>query len=134
MSFLFKPSLSVLERSLDSAALRQKVIANNVANVDTPNFKRSEVLFEDVLQQTMSDTNFRGTRTDSRHMVIGKGNPREVMPEVLTDERTLVNNNKNNVDIDYEMSQMSKNAMRYNVLIDRMAKELKGVRTAIEGR
>jgi flagellar basal-body rod protein FlgB len=134
MSFLFKPSLSVLERSLDSAALRQKVIANNVANVDTPNFKRSEVSFEEVLQQSVSDTNFRGTRTNARHMVIGKGNPREVMPEVLKDERTLVNNNKNNVDIDYEMSQMSKNAMRYNVLIDRMAKELKSVRTAIDGR
>jgi flagellar basal-body rod protein FlgB len=134
MSLLFKPSLSVLERSLDTAALRQKVIANNIANVDTPYFKRSEVLFEDVLKESIGATNFVGLRTNSKHIPIGKGVPRNVMPEVVEDSRTLVNNNRNNVDIDLEMAQMSKNAMRYNVLVERMAKELKGLRTAIEGR
>jgi flagellar basal-body rod protein FlgB len=134
MSLLFKPSLSVLERSLDTAALRQKVIANNIANVDTPDFKRSEVLFEDVLRESIGATNFIGLRTNSKHIPIGKGVPRNVMPEVVQDSRTIVNNNRNNVDIDLEMAQMSKNAMRYNVLVERMAKELKGLRTAIEGR
>jgi flagellar basal-body rod protein FlgB len=134
MSFLFKPSLSILERSLDTAALRQKVIANNIANVDTPSFKRSEVEFENVLQQAMSETKFAGLRTSSKHIAIGRGVPREVMPEVIVDDKTLIKNNKNNVDIDLEMAQMSKNGMRYNVLVERMAKEFKGLRTAIEGR
>jgi flagellar basal-body rod protein FlgB len=134
MSFLFKPSLSVLERSLDAATKRQKVIANNIANVDTPNFKRSQVEFEEVLQETLSETKFSGMRTNNNHFQIGRGVPIEVMPQVVTDDKTLIQNNLNNVDIDYEMSQMSKNAMRYNVLVERMAKELKGLRAAIEGR
>jgi flagellar basal-body rod protein FlgB len=134
MSFLFKPSLSVLERSLDTAALRQKVIANNIANVDTPYFKRSEVRFEDVLQDAIGETKFNGLRTNSKHLQIGRGVPRDIMPEVVVDDKTFYNNNKNNVDIDLEMSQMSKNSMRYNVLVERMGKELKGLRTAIEGR
>jgi flagellar basal-body rod protein FlgB len=134
MSFLFKPSLSVLERSLDTSALRQKVISNNIANADTPFFKRSEVEFEDVLQNAMSETKFVGLRTNSRHVAIGRGVPTDIMPEVIVDDKTLVKNNHNNVDIDLEMAQMSKNAMRYNVLVERMSKEFKGLRTAIEGR
>lgn len=134
MSFLFKPSLGVLERSLDTAALRQKVISNNIANVDTPYFKRSVVQFEDVLQDSLRETNFNGLRTNSRHIPIGRGVPRDMMPEVVVDDKTLYNNNRNNVDIDLEMAQMSKNAMRYNVLVDRMAREFKSLRTAIEGR
>jgi flagellar basal-body rod protein FlgB len=134
MSFLFKPSLSVLERSLDTSALRQKVIANNIANADTPFFKRSEVDFENVLKDAMSETKFAGLRTNSKHIAIGRGVARDVMPEVIVDDKTLIKNNKNNVDIDLEMAQMSKNAMRYNVLVERMAKEFKGLRTAIEGR
>ena len=43
MSFLDKPSWNMMERSLDASTLRQKVVANNIANVDTPNFKRSDV-------------------------------------------------------------------------------------------
>ncbi len=134
MSFLFKPSLSVLERSLDTSALRQKVIANNIANADTPFFKRSEVDFENVLKDAMSETKFAGLRTNSKHIPIGRGVVRDVMPEVIVDDKTLIKNNKNNVDIDLEMAQMSKNAMRYNVLVERMSKEFKGLRTAIEGR
>ena len=58
-------AFNVLERSLDAATLRQKVIANNIANVDTPFFKRSVVQFEDLLQSEMdgsSSSSFSGRR------------------------------------------------------------------------
>lgn len=132
MYILNKPGMNMLERSLDAAALRQKVIADNVANVDTPYFKRSEVKFEELLQNEMKDQGFQGYRTDQRHFEIGR--PAKLTPQVIQDNSTMINNNLNNVDIDYEMSLMAKNQLRYNVMVQQVNGELKKLRTAIDGR
>lgn len=132
MFLLDKPDFRLMERSLDASALRQKVIANNIANADTPFFKRSEVKFEDLLQQEMNGSSLEGKRTDPRHFYIGR--PADVAPQVIQDSGTSINNNLNNVDMDYEMSLMAKNQLRYNVLIQQVNHELKKLRTAIQGR
>lgn len=126
---------NLLERSLDSATLRQKVIANNIANVDTPNFKRSYVQFENLLQNELesSSSTFRGYRTNAKHLLIGNSSFAQ-QAFVSTDENTSMNNNKNNVDIDFEMSLMAKNQLRYNTLIEQINHEMKKVRIAINGR
>lgn len=135
MDFLNKPSLSLMERSLDASALRQRVIANNVANVDTPQFKRSDVLFEELLQNeiTGSVKPLEGYRTDPRHFKIGQPS----LPEgaqISTDEHTAMNNNGNNVDMDYEMALMVKNQLKYNTLVQQMNADFKKLRTVMEGR
>lgn len=121
-----------MERTLDAATFRQKVIANNVANVDTPYFKRSDVLFEELLQKELTKTSIQGRRTDPRHIPIGRSTA-PLAPEVATDVNTMMNNNLNNVDIDYEMSLMAKNQLRYNVLIGQVSHDLKNYRTALNG-
>ncbi|MFC5448333.1 flagellar basal body rod protein FlgB [Paenibacillus aestuarii] len=135
MSLLDKPSWNLMERSLDASALRQKVIANNVANVDTPYFKRSDVQFEEILQGEMSSStqSIQGYRSDPRHFVIGK-QENNVMPEIKADETTTINNNLNNVDMDYEMSLMAKNQLKYNTLIQQMNSEFKKMRTVLGGK
>jgi flagellar basal-body rod protein FlgB len=132
MNILNRPSFQSLERSLDAATLRQKVIADNIANVDTPYFKRSEVRFEELLQQEMNGSGLEGYRTDPRHFYIGK--PSKPVPQIVRDESSMVNNNLNNVDIDYEMSLMAKNQLRYNVMVQQANGEIKKLRTAIGGR
>ncbi|UKS29894.1 flagellar basal body rod protein FlgB [Paenibacillus sp. HWE-109] len=135
MSLLDKPSWNLMERSLDASTLRQKVVANNVANVDTPYFKRSDVQFEDLLQNQMSSStpSIEGYRTDSRHFFIGKTSN---LPntEIKTDESTAINNNMNNVDMDYEMSLMAKNQLKYNTMIQQMNSEFKKMRTVLGGK
>jgi len=135
MSLLDKPSWNLMERTLDASALRQKVIANNVANVDTPYFKRSDVMFEEVLQGEMNSStpSIQGYRTDPRHFVIGN-QENNVMPEIKTDETTSINNNLNNVDMDYEMSLMAKNQLKYNTMIQQMNSEFKKMRTVLGGK
>lgn len=95
-----------LARCFDS---QTKVVANNVANVDTPYFKRSDVLFEELLQGEMNSStpSIEGYRTNPKHFFIGKSTN---LPnsEIKTDESTAINNNLNNVDMDYEMSLMAK--------------------------
>ncbi|TVY10660.1 flagellar basal body rod protein FlgB [Paenibacillus cremeus] len=132
MNILNKPGFQLMERSLDAASLRQKVIADNVANVDTPYFKRSDVKFEDLLQQEMNGASLEGYRTDPRHFYIGR--PPKPEPQIIQDQSSMINNNLNNVDIDYEMSLMAKNQLRYNVMVQQVNAEVKKLRTAIGGR
>lgn len=117
---------------MDAAAFRQKVISNNVANIDTPYFKRSDVLFEELLSKELNKKSIQGRRTDPRHIPIGRV-AAPTVPEVVADETTMMNNNLNNVDIDYEMTLLAKNQLRYNVLIGQVSHDLKNYRTAMNG-
>lgn len=132
MAFWDTPSLGLMERTLDAAAFRQKVIANNVANVDTPYFKRSDVQFEELLSKELKKTSIQGRRTDARHIPIGQTST-PVAPGLTTDDKTVMNNNMNNVDVDYEMALQAKNQLRYNVLISQVSHDLKNYRTALNG-
>jgi flagellar basal-body rod protein FlgB len=135
MFLVDKPGFSLMERSLDASALRQKVIANNIANVDTPYFKRSDVQFEELLQNEMngSSESVVGKRTDPRHFYIGSSSP-NVEPQIVVDNSTAINNNMNNVDIDYEMSLLAKNQLRYNVLIQQVNSEFRNLHTVLGGK
>ena len=136
MELFNSPSMRLLENTINAASVRQRVIANNIANADTPYFRRSYVTFEDALQEAMtSDVKLSGSRTNAKHIPIGRERAQQD-PEmqVLTDTSTAVNNNFNNVDIDYEMAQMAKNQLRYNVLMQKLNGELRSLRQAIEGR
>lgn len=124
-----------LEKAIDAANLRQEVISNNISNVDTPYFKRSNVSFESLLQDQMNGdtTELQGKRTDFRHFVIG---PKNQLPsaKVEGDQTTSINNNLNNVDIDSEMSSLAENQLRYNSYIEQVNYQIKMKRLAVEGR
>nr|WP_202113027.1 flagellar basal body rod protein FlgB [Paenibacillus sp. MMS18-CY102] len=124
-----------LETAIQSAETRQKVISDNIANVDTPNFKRSEVLFEDLLADAMgtNETKIAGIRTNAKHIPIGQSSTIPA-PEVVLDENNSINNNGNNVDIDREMTLLAKNQLSYNFYIQQLNHDAKMMTTAIEGR
>lgn len=132
MYLLNTPAIRLLEQSLDASSLRQKVTANNIANVDTPRFKRSDVRFEELLQQELGALPLEGKRTDPRHFVFNTGS--DSFPQVVLDDKSVMNNNLNNVDIDSEMALMAKNQLRYNTMVQQMNQEIRHLRTAIEGR
>lgn len=123
-------------RILDAGSMRHAVISNNIANVDTPNFKRSEVHFEQLLQKELQSykSSFVGRRTDPRHLYIGASGPEPVFAQVKLDGQRSMNNNHNNVDIDYEMAQLAKNQLYYNAIVNQLNHEIRMTRTAIDGR
>ena len=135
MSVFDTKPIQILERSLDAASLRQKVLANNIANVDTPNFKRSDVSFDSALQEYLNDASptLRGTVTDPRHIPIGTPSFSQIQPQVIVEQTTTVNNNGNNVDIDSEMTQLATNQIKYNLLIQQLNAQFSKLRTAIQG-
>ncbi len=102
------PVLSVLEKGLDASSLRQKVLADNVANVDTPEFKRSDVNFQAVLDTALGGE--AGTlplrMTLPQHLPGLSGEA----PAVVRDNSTTLRNDGNNVDIDVKW-QMFENVL-----------------------
>ncbi|WP_125666122.1 flagellar basal body rod protein FlgB [Paenibacillus baekrokdamisoli] len=136
MNLLNGSGFSRLESAISAAEMRQRVIANNVANDDTPKFKRSEVLFEELLEQSMGNgqQTLAGIRTNARHIAIGPSSASIPDAKVVTDETSVMNNNENNVDIDREMSLAAKNQLSYNYYIQQVNHDIKMMRVAIEGR
>lgn len=137
MNLLNGASFKRMEGAVQAAELRHRVISNNVANAETPHFKRTEVLFEELLEQSMggnSLTRLAGRTTDARHIPIGVGNSALPTAKVITDETTSMTNSENNVDIEREMSLLAKNQLSYNFYIQQINHDVSMMRTAIEGR
>lgn len=123
-----------LEGAINASNLRQQVITNNIANADTPYFKRSDVSFENMLQTQMDGTNgsIHGTTTNPRHFQIGStGDVPQAM--ITSDNSTVMNNNLNNVDMDSEMTSLAENQLRYSAYIEQVNHQIKMMRTAIQG-
>jgi len=115
------PTLYVLKMATDAAALRQRVIADNVANADTPRFKKSKVIFEELLKEALSrGGGLKMAASDPRHMGAGKG-LENLTPQVVQVRGTAMRADGNNVDIEEEMVEMAANAIRYQVLAREVA-------------
>lgn len=113
----------LLERALDVESLRRKVISNNIANVDVPHFKRREVNFESELKRAIMErenpaNKLQAKTSDSRHIPFYvPGDIRDVTPRINLDYNTTYRNDGNNVDIEKEIVDASKNQMRYNAFV-----------------
>lgn len=115
-------TLNLLAKGLETSALRHKVISNNIANVNTPGFKRQIVSFEDAMAKVFDGRpELVGTRTDDRHIPINSANYMDVNPSTMTDRAHTMRNDRNNVDIDVEMADLSKNTMLYQIESTRLA-------------
>lgn len=110
-------TLDIGSRALSAASLRHEVLSNNIANVNTPNFKRSHVRFEDLLKQELGldrDPLMKVVRTHDRHLPIAFHG--KVRPVIEQDAGTNMRLDGNNVDIDIEMAEVAKNQLYYSAL------------------
>lgn len=133
MDLLVTPLMIMLGNKLEASALRQKVIANNLANVDTPGFKKSYVEFEDVLRQAQNKDRISLLRTDTRHIDQSFINIQEVKARVVTDNSTSLRNDGNNVDIDQEMTELAKNGLDYQAIALILGNKYSGRKKLITG-
>ena len=134
--FLITPTQLILNKAMDASSLRNDVIADNIANVDTPGFKRREVLFEEKLQRALVGAEQKKlllTKTQRRHLQIGV-KTYNIEPEVLRQNNTTFRNDGNNVDIDFEMAENTKNKLLYDALGLSINSDLGLLRLAITGR
>jgi flagellar basal-body rod protein FlgB len=107
----------VLAQVLDASALRHRVIAQNVANINTPGYRRLAVQFESDLARALNAS--ASTRAVKPQVVVADG------PERV---------DGNTVDIDQEMNDLSRNALLYEAASQVLATRLAMMRSAITGR
>ncbi len=115
-------SATLLEKMLDVSSVKHKVIANNIANVNTPGYKKMEVSFADQLEKAVNESSMNKFDTLQPKIVISK----EASSET-------VRNDGNNVDMDKEVSSLVKNTLTYSIYTQLLAKKYEVVKSAIEG-
>ena len=109
----------VLEQAMAGASARQQVLANNIANADTPNFHRSDLDFRSQL--------LAAVQADSKEQLDA------IQFTPVTDTTSPVQANGNNVNLDGEMATMSQNALDYETLVEVANSRLKMLAPAIGG-
>jgi flagellar basal-body rod protein FlgB len=120
----------LLRKGLDASSLRGKVIANNIANINTSGYKKYTVSFEENLNKSIDELNLK--TTDSRHIKDGTA---EGDIELVQDTSSSLREDGNNVDIDNEMANQAANTLMYNALITQVNSRLAMQRYVIsEGR
>lgn len=114
-------SINLLGKMLDVSALKHKVIANNIANVNTPGYKKMEISFAEQLEKIIKGNSVNKFDSFQPKIVISK-----------EDANGTVRNDGNNVDMDKEVSSLMKNTLSYNIYTQLLAKKIELVKSAIE--
>jgi flagellar basal-body rod protein FlgB len=126
----------LLKSALQGLTARQRTIADNVANVDTPDFKATRVSFETALKQARGTVDAPLPMFRVANAVPGPGQIADpIKPSAQIESNTGRRNDGNNVDIDAEMLELADTNVRFNALIQVMGSKLTGLRYVInEGR
>ncbi len=120
--------IDVLDKAADAAYLRNDIIANNIANNSTPNYKRQDVQFESILQASLA------TGGESLGEMVERVNMNldDLNSYVYTDHSSLSYRlDGNNVDIDQEQAYLAENQIRYQALVDQMTQEFGRYKTVL---
>ncbi|WP_151736958.1 flagellar basal body rod protein FlgB [Paenibacillus tengchongensis] len=112
------------EALLQVLNVRHTAIAENIANADTPHYKKKTVEFEDELRRVIesgSKEELEIKRTHPKHLPVNDPNTAYIPYRVVQNSETSMNNNGNNVDMDLEMANLAENQLMYNYLADRVS-------------
>lgn len=126
---LFGGTINSLEKGLQYASLKNKTIAQNIANVDTPNYKAKDVSFKQILQNEQS-TIISANKTDVRHYDF---EITQTNSSVTSFDNFRYRNDGNGVDMDAEQAKLAENTIYYNALVDRINGKLNTLNTVIKG-
>ena len=111
--------IGISTKALDGLLLRHEAISNNIANIDTPGYKRIDVNFEEVFSRELNK--------NAKSI-----NYSQLDVEVYTDKANYAYRmDGNNVDVDMEMAQLSKTKLKYDVLAQRVSSQLSRYKTIL---
>ena len=121
--------INVLDKALDASDLRKTVITNNLANINTPGYKRREVDFESLLKQELEQTKWisRDEKVSNVHLDHLNAGVHYDMAAFSYNYRL----DGNNVDVDTENVELASEQLRYQLLADSVTQEFSRLKTAI---
>ena len=120
--------INVLDRAADAAWQRNEAISNNIANVDTPGYKRQDVAFESVLQQALSNNRYESMDDKVANVDLSRLRGRAYVDYANYSYRL----DGNNVDIENENVMLAENQLKYQGLISSINQEFTNLKTVMK--
>ncbi len=117
---IFDKNIDVLSKLLDLTFVKNKVIANNIANVNTPGYRKLEVTFQEKLQEAIKSKKVEKINN--------------VTEKISFSNNAINRKNGSNVDMDRELVEFYKSSDRHKISLDIISKKFKGLISAIQGR
>ena len=125
-------TINALKQALNTGSAQVQAIANNMANVNTPGYKRKDVSFANVLDDAQNDLQMVTLKkTDPRHMDTDDSPPPSV--NFVTDTSGSMRADGNNVDIDAESSRLAAASIYYQGAAQLMQNQFAGLKAVISG-
>ena len=127
MSIEVSATHALAAKALDYRAIRQDMISSNIANADTPYYRPRDIRFEDTLAEQkakilgQSSPKLSLAQTDSAHIAL-KNEPDNTKAKTFFRDGHMARNDGNSVDLDVETTEMSKNSIMFNALVNAMKK------------
>ena len=119
--------INVLNRAADAAWQRNEAISNNIANVDTPGYKRQDIDFSSVLAEELGHYKYVSLDQKVRNL-----NLNHLNASVYTDYANYsYREDRNNVDIDTEEVERASETIKYQTLTDSISQEFSRLKTAM---
>ena len=123
---IFGNTISMSEKALDYLWKKQEVTSDNIANVDTPGYKRKDVSFEETFRQklqaaagTKDQSSIRKAIDSSSYLVYGSSDSARV--------------DENNVNLDYENTELARTTLHYQYLLQSVSNDITRYTSAIKG-
>ena len=122
--------VEVLKTAADASWLREEVLTNNIANVDTPNYKRQDVEFTTYLKSALEQA---GTPASTLTQKVNEANLSGITTRTYTENTTLsYRMDGNNVDLSTENAELAAEQINYNALIDSMNNEFTRMKAVLK--
>ncbi len=120
--------INVMGKAADASWQRNELISNNIANVDTPQYKRQDINFEAQLRQALGNS-----RYETMDAKVSSLNTEELQARVYTDAANYSYRlDGNNVDIDTENVELASNQIKYNGLINSINQEFANLKMVMK--
>ncbi|MBQ6968515.1 MAG: flagellar basal body rod protein FlgB [Lachnospiraceae bacterium] len=119
--------INVLDKAADASSQRNKAIANNIANIDTPGYKRQDVSFAANLEEALRHSRFESLDDKVGSIRLDRLRGRQYTDAVGYSYRL----DGNNVDIETENAELAKNNLLYNGLTQSITAEFQNLRAAM---
>jgi flagellar basal-body rod protein FlgB len=106
-------SLKILEKIMDICSYRQKILASNIANADTPNYKAKDIDFQSELKKAIEKDNNSYT--------------------IIESPTTMPNRDGNTVNVEVEMTKLTETLLLYSASTQLMSTRIRMLKNAVKG-
>lgn len=120
--------VNVLNKAVDASWLREETIANNLANVNTPGYKRKDVDFQSVLRNELGNMKYQTLDSKVEHADLSRLDASVYVDSANYSYRI----DKNNVDVDVENVELASEKLRYDALTDSMTQEFARLKSVMQ--